>query len=107
MQRKPRFGWPLPFECGFLSPSPCSSLLPHPSLSIRSLFMIAWITGGNKEPAERKVLYKTNEYITGRGGIVSIVGNSLLRPVAAGGSCSFLFVYTPLPTPVLKFVKDH
>lgn len=39
-EKEPGSGWPLPFECGFLSPSP----LLLPSLSNRSLFMIAWIT---------------------------------------------------------------
>lgn len=58
----------------FLSPFP-SLLLPPPPLP-PFFFQIAvydcWDNrGGNKEPAERKVLYKTNEHIAGRRGIVS------------------------------------
>ena len=62
----------MPFECGFsfsFPPAPPSS----PPFSFKSQFVYDCLDnrGGNKEPAERKVLYKTNEYIAGRGGFVS------------------------------------
>lgn len=94
----------------FLFPLPLLlPLSPPPPCSFKSQFVYDCLDnrGGNEEPAERKVLYKTNEYIAGRGGIVSRVRSSLPFPVADGGSRSFLFVDTAIPTPVLKFVKGH
>lgn len=56
----------------FLLSPPCSSHSPPPTLACQSIVYDCWDNrGGNKEPAERKVLYKTNEHIAGRRGIVS------------------------------------